>query len=243
MPLPMNSTANRLGMARVAPARPRPAAIPARAGAMATPAPRSRKRRENAGAAGHAGHCGAFSFTRPARVVAAPFGQELGAGDDALHQRAEAVALGGQPGAHLPQGALVGQHEPAAERVAQQLATDVVEEVVLAMGAQMGAQARQPLALAWRAGRPRTSRGCPPAVRPDPRCAARRWGRSPRRPARRNRSARGSRRRPCSRGAGPASRAGSGRPSCARRWAGPAPGRAAPGCARPAPGAPPSSRA
>ena len=80
----------------------------------------------------------------------------------------------------------------APQGVAEQLAAQVVDEVVLAVGAagSRAARRRPPPSLPARERAP----ACPPAGRRDPCCAARRPGRSPRRPARTNRSGRGSRR-------------------------------------------------
>src|SRR4051812_33919257 len=116
MPLPMNSTAKRRGEAAA------PPASDSRQGrATRTPRPRSTALRESS----------------PLRErILKPPGEELPAGHDGLDEVREPVGVA-EPGPHLIDGGVVRGDEGAPQGVAEQLAAEVVEELVLPVGAQI----------------------------------------------------------------------------------------------------------
>src|SRR5437867_5661905 len=81
------------------------------------------------------------------RIVAPPLVQELRTRDDRLDEAAERIPVGYKPSPHFVEGFLVRQQQAAAQRVRVQLATQIVEEVILPPVAQILAQARQLLAI------------------------------------------------------------------------------------------------
>ena len=162
--------------------------------------PRSRRHRD---------HSAVFGFD--------PLVPELRAGDDRLDQAAEAAAVGRQPRSHGVDRRVVRRDQAPPEGVGQQLAAEVVDELLAALRLEVGAEPldARPLAAAGE-----RRRGCRPAGRRGRLSGPRRRARTPRRPGRSRRTARGSRRRPCRPGGGPGSRAGSGRRAWPRRRAG-----------------------
>src|SRR5690349_10155086 len=118
MPLPMNITAKRLGKGPAAPAvsaaAPQTGIDSSHGRAMVTPAPRRKILRDGCdfGISISSCCCGYFG--------PAP-GGELRAGDDALDQCVEPVAVGGELCPHVFECRLVGQHQASSERVGQHL--------------------------------------------------------------------------------------------------------------------------
>src|SRR5437868_4517730 len=74
--------------------------------------------------------------------------EELATGDDALDGRLEAVAAGREPAVHVLDQRLVGDQQAAPERVREQLAAEVVDEIGLAVIADVPAEPRQSFTLA-----------------------------------------------------------------------------------------------
>src|SRR4051812_48108090 len=124
MPFPMNSTANRRGTAAAVAAQEGTDSSQGRA--MVTPAPRSRVRRESC-------------LPLRERILDLS-GEELPAGDDGVDQREEAVVGRGQARPHLVHGAVVRGDEGAPQGVAEELATEVIEELGLPVRVQVVAQ-------------------------------------------------------------------------------------------------------
>ena len=175
-----------------------------------------------------------------ARVVLATPIEELRAGDDRLDQAAEAVAVGREPLAHGLDGRIVRGQQAAPQGVGQQLAAEVVDELVLALLGEVAAQAveARPLAAVGegRAGIDRPAAEVEVAELADRAVAF---------------EDQADRVEPLvaagaalvGRGAGPAAAAASGRPAWPRPWAVRGRPAAARGCSRRAAGGRPSSRA
>src|SRR3954447_12166073 len=132
----MNSTPKRFGNAP-------PVVVSAKAGsdssqgnAIATPAPRRMVRREIRSTDFFV--CLDMLFTFLLWGFDAPFVQELGTGHDGFHQWTDTVAVSGGGVSHLQDGGLVRKHQRAAQRVREQLAADIVDELVLAVFADVG---------------------------------------------------------------------------------------------------------
>src|SRR5262245_25569809 len=68
---------------------------------------------------------------------------ELRTRDDALDQAVETIAVALELHVHLLERWFVRKHEAATERVGEELAAEIVDEIVLAMLAHVGAQALQ----------------------------------------------------------------------------------------------------
>src|SRR5947209_945229 len=79
--------------------------------------------------------------------VAAPLVPELWSADDLLDQAPERIAVGRQPGPHLPERLLVRNQQTAAQGVGKQLLAQVVGEIALPLVAEIGAQALEPVPL------------------------------------------------------------------------------------------------
>src|SRR5262249_22706358 len=133
----MKITPTRFGGAAVAPVSANIGSDSSHGRAMVTPAPRSTVRREMAEADLRRLDM-SFTFRRG---WCSTFIAELWTGYDGLDHRMEAVAIGGERGAHLIDQRLVGEQQRAAERVDEQLAAHVVEKVVLAAFANVGLDA------------------------------------------------------------------------------------------------------
>src|SRR4051794_36458198 len=79
---------------------------------------------------------------------ASPFGPELGTPDDRVDQGFETILVGGELAAHFLERRLVGEDQAAAERIREQLAAEIVDEVLLSMVADVGAEAVEAVTLA-----------------------------------------------------------------------------------------------
>src|SRR5207244_1641374 len=65
----------------------------------------------------------------------------LGTGDDRLNQAVEAVAVGSESRAQRFDGRLVRERQAAPQRVGEQLATEILNELLLTLCGQIAAQA------------------------------------------------------------------------------------------------------
>ena len=115
--------------------------------AMVTPAPRSTVRREIRWA--DFGVRSDILFTFLFLGIQASFVQELRAGDDGFHQRSEAVTVRRQLALACARsaGSSESMQRPA-QSVGQQFAAEIVEEILLAMLADVGLHALEAGALA-----------------------------------------------------------------------------------------------
>src|SRR5215467_2591335 len=100
--------------------------------AMVTPAPRRKVRREDG-----------MLLTSLNGGFGPSLGQELGTCDNLFHHGVETVTVGAQFGAHGLDGRFVGQDQATAERIHHQFAAQRIDEVVLAMFANVIAYALQ----------------------------------------------------------------------------------------------------
>src|SRR5438045_9142379 len=75
---------------------------------------------------------------RPAAV------EELRAEDDCLDQGTELIARGTHPRLHVRHDRIIGQLQRAAKGIRQQLAADVLEEVLLTLRLDVGLDAPEP---------------------------------------------------------------------------------------------------
>src|SRR5581483_8175274 len=117
----MNSTANRLGKDPGAVTSAKAGSDSSQGSAMVTPAPARIRRREMLFA----------DFLIRLGILVDLSVQKLRAGDDGLDQRSKAIAARGQGCGHLLDQRLVGELERAAERIGEQFAADVVDEILL----------------------------------------------------------------------------------------------------------------
>ena len=136
----MNSTPKRFGKAAGDGVSANACSDSSHGSAMVTPAPRSTVRREMRWAEfvrsiGHLIHLSVALGRFRSRTA---FVQELRAGDDGLHQRSEAIAVRRQLGLHALDQRLVGELQRAVQSVGQQFPAEIVDEVLLAMLADVG---------------------------------------------------------------------------------------------------------
>src|SRR5438874_3532394 len=75
------------------------------------------------------------------RGIRASFVHELRAGDNRLHERSKSVTVSGQRGSHPPHDGFVGEHQRPAERICEQFAAEVLDEILLAALAYVGLHA------------------------------------------------------------------------------------------------------
>src|SRR5690349_14969758 len=130
MPLPMNSTAKRLGKAGADPVSANAESEGSHGSAMVTPAPRRTARREILGAELRVGSGMLTTFPGLLRIwiharIEYAAVEELRAGDDSLYQGIEAVSVGGQARLHFLHEEFVGEQERAVQSVRQQLAAEI----------------------------------------------------------------------------------------------------------------------
>src|SRR5262249_5428685 len=88
-----------------------------------------------------------FSALLPTRVVVPSFVQELRGRDDRLDQAAERVVVGRQSVPYLGERWLVRQQQAAPQGIRQQLATQVLDKIILSLVTQVRTQAFQAIAL------------------------------------------------------------------------------------------------
>ena len=179
MPLPMNSAANRLGksgQSRRSPASPPQTGIDSSQGrAIVTPAPRSNVRRlirslvrswlvpgrmcsdstDSSSSMNDLIHSRGSSRPRLFR--------NCGLVTIALDQTAEAVAVGREPVAHRLDRRVVRRQQAASQGVGQQLAAEVVDELVAGAARRDSGAGRRGRSPRCRRG---TSRGCRPGRPP-----------------------------------------------------------------------------
>src|SRR5450432_3341787 len=143
----MNSTAKRFGKAAGAGESAKAGWDASHGRAMVTPAPRSTARREillsdfGADSGTDSGVRLRISFTFPGCLhwgICSPLVQKLRARNNDLHQWSEAVTVRSQFGLHSLHHEFIGEQERPAESEGQQFTAEIVEEVFLAMLADVG---------------------------------------------------------------------------------------------------------
>src|SRR5215471_16420779 len=127
----MNSTPKRLGYAPGEVVAPKTGMDSSHGSAMATPAPRRIVRREM-GSVDLLVRAGML-FSLPFRGIGTSSVDKLRAGDNGFHQLAEVVAIGGEDGSHAFHCDFVGEHQRTAKSIGEQFAAEVIDEIILAM--------------------------------------------------------------------------------------------------------------
>ena len=85
-----------------------------------------------------------ISFTFLFRGRGASFIHELRAGDNGLDQGGEAIVVGSQHGSHTLHGGFIGEQERPAKSVCEEFSAEIVNEILLAMLADVGLDTFRP---------------------------------------------------------------------------------------------------